>query len=125
MNRNSKSTPSKPVGRKNPMMYRAGRSSDFQANPIWEGLLSAASQPCMTKVSASNNGLYEAPRRSFLITAAGQFRYFTGFPLSSPLRSCINENQRTKDTGHRTRLSMWLNTARKTRGSATIFKALD
>ena len=58
------------------------------------GLLGAASQPCITRASTFFQTSESPLRVSFLITAAGQFRIHTGFPLSVPGTQDPGANQR-------------------------------
>jgi len=59
----------------------AGRSSDFQARHNRWHLLDAASQDNLSQCVFPD--LPTRARRSFLITAAGQFRTYTGFPFNA------------------------------------------
>ncbi len=67
-----------------------GRFSDLQADPVRAFLMASASQ------------LFESVRlvrRSFLFTAAGQFRIYAGFPYEAPVKQrTIGTRQRNTNS---------------------------
>ena len=62
----------------------AGRSSDLQARPHDRSSVALQSNGVSTDPSSRFFGKPVVLGRSFLLTAAGQFRFHTGFPLTFP-----------------------------------------
>lgn len=82
-----------------PVLNAIGRSSDFQALPVggaYSARLPSLVFPRPVLIERTSGS---SLRVSFLITAAGQFRIHTGFPLSVPGTQDPGANQRRKNTG--------------------------